>query len=92
MKSGLLEAYVNDPDVKFILTERIPDKWVTSINNAAGAMVDMPYQFPFSILKYFDATLYRFLSMNSLVYGAISGYTKPGDAENAEIMRKYYTD
>lgn len=92
MKSGLLEAYVDDPDVKFILTERNPDKWVTSVNNTAGAMVDMPYQFPFSILKYFDATLYRFLSMNSLVYGAICGFTKPGDAENAKNVRKYYTD
>lgn len=92
MKAGLLESYVGDPDVKFILTERDPDKWVTSVNKTAGAMVDMPYKFPLSVLKYFDATLYRFLTLNTLVYGAVSGFTKPGDPDNAEIVRKYYTD
>ena len=83
---------MDDPDVRFILTERNPDKWVTSVNKTAGALLDMPYQFPFSILKYFDATLYRFLAVNELVYRALSGCTKPGDAENAQIMRKLYTN
>jgi hypothetical protein len=92
MGPDLIEAYIDDPGVKFILTERNPDKWATSVNNTAGVVIDMPYQFPFSILKYFDATLYRFLAMNELVYRAMSGCTGPGDAENAQNLRKHYTD
>jgi hypothetical protein len=88
----LIEAYIDDPDVKFILTERDPEKWVTSVNTTAGALLEMPYQFPLVILKYFDATLYRFLAMNEVVYGAISRCTKPGEPDNAPNLRKHYTD
>lgn len=88
----LVGAYVDDPDVKFILTERDPEKWVTSVNSTAGALLEMPYQFPLVILKYFDATLYRFLALNEVVYAAVSGGTKPGEADNAPTLRKHYTD
>ncbi|CAG8936489.1 unnamed protein product [Penicillium salamii] len=90
--TDILEAYADDPNVKFILTERDPDKWVTSVNNTAGALIDMPYKFPFVILKHFDATLYRFLHLNETVYRAMSKCTKPGSADNAQALRKQYTD
>ncbi|CAG8162822.1 unnamed protein product [Penicillium olsonii] len=90
--SDILEAYADDPNVKFILTERDPDKWVTSVNKTAGALLDMPYTFPFVILKYFDATLYRFLVLNETLYRIMAKCTRPGEEDNAMALRKGYTD
>lgn len=92
MGTDIIEAYADDPDVKFILTERDSEKWALSVNNTAGGLIDMPYMFPFVILKYFDATLYRFLVMNETVYRAISKCTRPGDADNIPSLQKHYTD
>lgn len=88
----LIEAYIDDPDVKFILTERNPEKWATSVNNTAGTLSQMAYKFPFVILKYFDATLYAFLRMNELAYCAIARGTKPGEPDNSSNLQKHYTD
>ncbi|KAJ5334780.1 hypothetical protein N7452_007183 [Penicillium brevicompactum] len=90
--TDIIEAYADDPDVKFILTERDSEKWAVSVNNTAGGLLDMPYTFPFVILKYFDATLYRFLAMNETVYRAISKCTRPGEADNIPTLQKHYTD
>ncbi|KAJ5306005.1 hypothetical protein PENANT_c047G00889 [Penicillium antarcticum] len=92
MGMDLIGEYLKDPEVKFILTERDPDKWVNSVNNTAGGVAKMGYEFPFSILKYFDATLYDFLDLNDLVYKALSGCTEMGDPDNRENLRQYYTD
>ena len=73
--------------MKFILTERDPDKWVTSLNNTAGGVANIAHQFPFSLLKYFDATLYEFLDMGRLSYRAFSGCTLPGGPDNRENLR-----
>ncbi|KAJ5455302.1 hypothetical protein N7475_010423 [Penicillium sp. IBT 31633x] len=86
----LLEAYAKDPDVKFILTERQPEKWAASINNTAGKLATKATEFPFSILKYFDSTLYEFLTLNILVYRAIAGGTAPGEPGNEEALCRYY--
>lgn len=88
----VIEAYANDPDVKFILTERSPEKWAKSVNNSAAQVANMAYTFPFNILKYFSETLDHFLSMNTLVYTAIANGTKIGDADNEKILCKYYSD
>jgi hypothetical protein len=92
MGMDLIQAYLKDPDVKFILTERDPDKWVTSVNKTAGGVANMAQQFPFSILKYFDATLYEFLDLNELVYRALSGCTLLDGPNNRENLRQYYID
>lgn len=88
----VIEAYAQDPNVKFILTERDPEKWAKSINNTAAKVAGAADQFPLSILKYFDATLYSFLTMNQLVQTAMAGGTKPGDPDNERVMCKYYSD
>ncbi|KAJ5754014.1 uncharacterized protein N7511_008167 [Penicillium nucicola] len=88
----LIQAYLQDPDVKFILTERDPDKWVTSVNNTAGGVAQMGQHFPFSILKYFDTTIYEFLGLNELVYKALSGCTELNGPDNRENLRQYYVD
>jgi hypothetical protein len=90
MGKDLLEAYAADPDVKFILTERNPQKWAKSVNNSAGGVVAMAESFPMNILKHFDATLSEFMKSNVLIYNALSACTRPGDADNEfELCRSY---
>ncbi|KAI9924688.1 hypothetical protein MW887_006540 [Aspergillus wentii] len=81
----VIKAYANDPDVKFILTERSPEKWAKSVRNSVGKVVAMSGAFPFNILKYFDAFLWHFFDFNVLVYRAIGG-------ENEELLYQYYTE
>ncbi|KAJ5547064.1 hypothetical protein N7494_004649 [Penicillium frequentans] len=88
----VIEAYATDPDVKFILTERSPEKWAKSVNNSTAQVVNMAYTFPFNILKYFSSTLYHFLTMNTLVYNALASGTKVGDEDNEKILSRYYSD
>lgn len=73
MGKEFLHAYAENPDVKFILTERNPEKWVKSINNSAAVVYKMSSSFPMNILKYFDPTLFQFARLNVLVYKAVSG-------------------
>lgn len=88
----VIEAYAQDPSVKFILTERSPERWAASVNNTAASVASLANRFPFSILKYFDATLYHFLSFNQLVYQALAGGTMPRDPDNEEMLCRYYSD
>jgi hypothetical protein len=86
----VLEAYANDPNVKFILTDRDPDKWVTSMNKTAGEIVTKIDQFPLNVLRYFNKDLNSFLTLNKTIYGAIADGTFPGDKDNSEAMRRNY--
>ncbi|KAJ5777066.1 hypothetical protein N7520_000312 [Penicillium odoratum] len=88
----VIEAYADDPDVKFILTERNPEKWARSVNSSTGQVAAMAHTFPFNILKYFHSTLYHFLKMNAIVYQALAAGTKIGDVENEKMLCRYYQD
>ncbi|CAI7612459.1 unnamed protein product [Penicillium manginii] len=87
----VIEAYAEDPDVKFILTERDPRKWAQSFNNTSAKVVAMGSSFPCNILKYFHSDIYHFMDMNALVYRALAGATKPGDPENEDMLCEYYS-
>lgn len=68
MGSEAIEAYVQDPSVRFILTERDPDSWVTSINRTLGEIINMGRQPHIRLLKYFDDDLFYFVLANKLTY------------------------
>ena len=89
---SVIEAYANDPDVKFLLTERDPKKWVTSINNTAGPIVKKTKSFPLNILKYFDHPLNVFLSQTGLVYNVLADSTYPGGPGNEAALERNYTE
>ncbi|KHN97967.1 uncharacterized protein MAM_04356 [Metarhizium album ARSEF 1941] len=88
--SGLLEAYADDPNIKFILTDRDPDKWVTSINKTTGEIVINEARFPLNVLKYFNRELHGFLALNKALYGKFAQDTLPGDRDNRAAVRKNY--
>lgn len=87
-----IEAYAEDPNVKFILTERTPDDWVASVNNTVAGVVRMANSFPFTILRYFDSSLYYFLHLNQVMYWVLSDRTNPDDPDNEFALRRNYVE
>ncbi|KAE8373850.1 hypothetical protein BDV26DRAFT_271010 [Aspergillus bertholletiae] len=90
--TAVFEAYEKDPDVKFILTEREPEKWVASINNTAGPIVKQAKSFPLNILKYFDNGLYQFITQTETTYAVLSDRTYPNGPRNEAALRRNYTE
>ncbi|RAL05402.1 uncharacterized protein BO80DRAFT_461268 [Aspergillus ibericus CBS 121593] len=87
-----LETYMEDPEVKFILTERSPDKWVKSFNNTIGEAIKAADQLPISILKHFDAEMGEFFHLAQVMYWAYSDGTNPGHPDNEAALRKNYVE
>lgn len=88
----MIRAYAQDPNVKFILTERPPEKWAISVNNTAAEVVTLADRFPISILKYFDSTLYQFFTLNQVIYRALAGGTMPGDPDIERQLQRWYIE
>ncbi|RJE26623.1 hypothetical protein PHISCL_01037 [Aspergillus sclerotialis] len=88
----VLELYAEDPDVKFILTQRNPDKWVRSMNQTVGELVNAYRSFPINILKYFDDYVDTAFRIISLLYFRWSSGTNPGDPNNELALRTNYIE
>ncbi|KAJ5652838.1 hypothetical protein N7507_010264 [Penicillium longicatenatum] len=89
---AVIEAYVEEPEVKFLLVERDPAKWAASINNTAGPIMKQARSFPLNILKYFDHALNVFLSQSVLVYDVLADSTYPGGPGNEAALQRNYTE
>ncbi|PWY95406.1 hypothetical protein BO94DRAFT_508678 [Aspergillus sclerotioniger CBS 115572] len=87
-----LETYMEDPEVKFILTERSPDKWVKSFNNTIGEAIKVADKLPMDILKHCDAELGEFFHLAEMMYLAYSDGTYPGHPDNEAALRKNYVE
>lgn len=88
--SDVVEAYVNDPDVKFILTDRDPDKWVKSYNSTLGAGALDTYRFPWNVLYPWNKTLGPITAFIRNHYNIVSNHTSPGDPDNAQNLKDHY--
>ncbi|KAJ5675006.1 uncharacterized protein N7477_004940 [Penicillium maclennaniae] len=89
---AIIEAYVQDPDVKFILVEREPTKWVASLNNTAGGLMKALHGFPLVFLKYFDSILYRFVTLNQTCLWSFSDRNNPTDPDFEVALRRNYAE
>ncbi|KAF7596688.1 hypothetical protein BBP40_000611 [Aspergillus hancockii] len=87
-----IEAYAQDPEVKFILTERNPDKWVKSFNNTLGEAIRQTTLFPMNILKHFDPVIGNFFHLTKLMYWSFSDGTTMGDPNNEDALRRNYVE
>lgn len=88
-----LRTYADDPDVKFILTERDPGRWARSFLNTVGYVVDLASSFPVNILKRFEGHVGAFLYLNQIAFGAFADGASPGDAAYAEMaLRRNYLE
>ncbi|KAJ2904753.1 hypothetical protein MKZ38_007261 [Zalerion maritima] len=89
----MINAYLSDPDVKFILTERDPDKWVRSFNQwvAVDALGKLSAPLVAAAAR-FDTWLTMFKRLNIVMYNTYSNsipYKAPG---NEEALRKNYVE
>ncbi|KAE8165696.1 Tubulin/FtsZ, GTPase domain-containing protein [Aspergillus tamarii] len=90
--SRAMQGYIEDPDVKFIVTERTPEKWVRSIENTLGQAVKAAHQFPLNILKRFDSELGHFLHLATVMYWAYADGANPGDRNSEVALYKNYVE
>jgi hypothetical protein len=89
---GSIEAYAKDPSIKFIVTERNPDKWVKSFNNTLGEAIRQTTLFPMNILKHFDPVIGNFFYLTKLMYWSFSDGTDMGHPNNENALRKNYVE
>jgi hypothetical protein len=89
---ALLDEYVQDPEVKFILTERDPDRWAKSVNGTVGFIIKAAASLPLNILRHFDEELGGFLALNDTLYGVIADGTMPGQPGNEAALRRNYAE
>ncbi|GCB26243.1 hypothetical protein AAWM_09128 [Aspergillus awamori] len=87
-----LAGYIEDPDVKFIVTERSPDKWVKSFNNTVGEAIMAGHRFPLNILRRFNSEVGQFFNLAEVMYWAYSDGTNPGHPNNEAALRKNYVE
>lgn len=86
----LIDAYLRDPDVKFILTERSPDSWVTSVDNTIGNILRFYNKFPVSFLRFFDNYLYNISYLTQLMFFSLSDGTNPDHPRTKETLKLNY--
>ncbi|KAK2039275.1 hypothetical protein LZ31DRAFT_634888 [Colletotrichum somersetense] len=59
---NITKAYLEDPDIKFIFTERTPESWAKSITGSLGAYHAKLAKPPLSVARYLDS----FICMESV--------------------------
>ena len=89
---AIIEAYVEDPEVKFILVERESEKWVASLNNTAGGLMKVLHGFPLVFLKYFDSVLHRFVTLNETCFWSFSDGNNPKDPNCEVALYRNYAE
>lgn len=89
--TAVIEAYLEDPDVKFLLTERTPASWARSFNSFIAGTVLGPFsKFPLNVAQYFHPVLHRFIRLNKVMYDVFGRGTFAGEPENIEILEENY--
>ncbi|KAH8681036.1 P-loop containing nucleoside triphosphate hydrolase protein [Xylariales sp. PMI_506] len=85
------EIYKAYPNAKYILVERNPDKWVTSMKNTIGALAgDIP-KFPLSYFRKFDEFIDEFFKFTWVFIDVITHTTGLNDAGWTRA-RQHYVD
>lgn len=87
-----MDAYIDDPDVKFILTERTPPSFSRSIKNSIGQFVTAAHSFPLKLLKYFDTYNWAFIGLVDDVFRVYSQGKMPADPGCAESVERWYQE
>lgn len=87
-----MDAYIDDPDVKFILTDRAPAAFARSINNSIGRFVTAAHSFPLGVLKYLDTYNLAFTRLVDDMYPVYSQGKIPSDPNSAESIARWYEE
>jgi len=89
-----LHAYLDDPDVRFLLTERDPDRWAASFDAFVGGICLATTSLPLNVLRYFDPVLWHLYQFNHLAYWLFSDKTSPAAPEvrRRRVLRRNYVN
>lgn len=92
MGVDIINAYLSDPDVKFILTEREPASWVKSFNATVSQFLIGGTKFPVNIARRFEPLIEGFLSLGELMYDSYSDGRRLPDPENTLNLERNYKE
>lgn len=87
-----MDAYIDDPDVKFILTERTPASFARSINNTVGRFCTAGHSFPMGLLKCFDTYNREFFRLGDEMYQIYAQGKMPDDPNCGEMIERWYEE
>ncbi|KAI8313003.1 hypothetical protein K4K61_009218 [Colletotrichum sp. SAR11_59] len=89
---NIVTEYLEDPNVKFILTERTPESWAKSIAGSLGAYHAKLAQPPLSVVRYFDSFVWELRALFKAMTHRWSGGLEPSDPGFKDAMAKSYTE
>lgn len=85
-----MDAYIDDPNVKFILTERSPKLFSRSIQNTVGQVVRAGHSFPLVLFKYLDTYNWEFFSLVDDMYRVYTQGKWPKDPGSDQSIEQWY--
>ncbi|KAL1873483.1 hypothetical protein Daus18300_003846 [Diaporthe australafricana] len=88
----VVDAYIGDPDVKFILSERTPASFSRSINKTVGEFVMAGRSFPLNLLNNFNSFNKEFFNLGEDLYLEYSQGRLPTDPDCAEMIERWYEE
>jgi hypothetical protein len=88
--TDFVDAYIDDPNVKFILTERSPKSFSRSMQDTLGQFVKASHSFPLCVLKYFDSYNREFTSLGDDMLHVYSPGKWPDDPGCTEDIERWY--
>lgn len=89
---NIVTEYLEDPDVKFILTERTPESWAKSIAGSLGAYHAKLSQPPLSVVRYFDTFVWELRALFKAMTHRWSKGLDPSDPGFQGAMAESYTE
>ncbi|KAF6827845.1 hypothetical protein CPLU01_08864 [Colletotrichum plurivorum] len=89
---SIIQTYLEDPEVKFILTERTPESWAKSIAGSLGAYHAKLAQPPLSIARYFDSFIWELTALFRAMTHRWSGGLEPHQPGFNDALAKSYVE
>ncbi|TQN71931.1 hypothetical protein CSHISOI_03604, partial [Colletotrichum shisoi] len=89
---NVITEYLDDPDVTFILTERIPQSWAKSIAGSLGAYHQKLAKPPLSIARRFDSFIAELTALFRAMTHRWSGGLEPSDPGFNDALAKSYVE
>ncbi|KAK6224299.1 hypothetical protein QIS74_02626 [Colletotrichum tabaci] len=88
----VITEYLDDPDVRFILTERTPQSWAKSIAGSLGAYHQKLAKPPLSIARHFDSFIAELTALFRAMTHRWSGGLEPSDPGFNDALAKSYVE
>ncbi|KAK1999816.1 hypothetical protein LX36DRAFT_463523 [Colletotrichum falcatum] len=89
---NIIKTYLDDPDVKFILTERTPESWAKSIAGSLGAYHEKLAKPPLSIARYLDSFIWELTALFRAMTHRWSGGLEPSDPGFNDALARSYVE